>query len=172
MFSLGECYVHAEMDITGLPFNAFIGIEHAQTDEALLHLLSGPRYLSHLGTVHAREVPALAKASRVARGSELTGDTRPRPVILARSFALIAGPSLLEGLPDRKLEAALGPGASCLHLYRSEYRSVSTLTEIQSAIVRSQHPSSDNSRIGSTSNCKMCGMLRSRRTSGRANWIT
>ncbi len=51
------------MDITKLPFNAFIGIEHAQTDDALLRLPSGARYLNHLGTVHASALLALAEAS-------------------------------------------------------------------------------------------------------------
>jgi acyl-coenzyme A thioesterase PaaI-like protein len=60
---LGVCYAHLEMDITKLPFNAFIGMERAQSKDALLQLPSDPRYLNHLGTVHASALLALAEAS-------------------------------------------------------------------------------------------------------------
>ena len=51
------------MDITTLPFNAFIGMERAESRDALLRLPSDPRYLNHLGTVHASALLALAEAS-------------------------------------------------------------------------------------------------------------
>jgi acyl-coenzyme A thioesterase PaaI-like protein len=51
------------MDITNLPFNAFIGVERAQSKDALLLLPSNPRYFNHLGTVHASAQLALAEAS-------------------------------------------------------------------------------------------------------------
>ena len=51
------------MDITELPFNALIGIERAQASGALLRLPSDPRYLNHLGSVHASALLALAEAS-------------------------------------------------------------------------------------------------------------
>ena len=51
------------MDITKLPFNAFIGVELAQSKDALLQLPSDPRYLNHLGSVHASAQLALAEAS-------------------------------------------------------------------------------------------------------------
>ena len=51
------------MDVTRIPFNALIGIERAETDGALLQLPSDPRYLNHLGTVHASALLALAEAS-------------------------------------------------------------------------------------------------------------
>ena len=41
------------MDVTDLPFNALIGIERAEANNALLRLPSDPRYLNHLGSVHA-----------------------------------------------------------------------------------------------------------------------
>ena len=51
------------MDITRIPFNALVGIEHAEVDGAILQLRSDPRYLNHLGTVHASALLALAEAS-------------------------------------------------------------------------------------------------------------
>jgi acyl-coenzyme A thioesterase PaaI-like protein len=51
------------MDITRIPFNALVGIERAEADGALLQLPSDPRYLNHLGTVHASALLALAEAS-------------------------------------------------------------------------------------------------------------
>jgi acyl-coenzyme A thioesterase PaaI-like protein len=51
------------MDITHIPFNALVGIERAEGDGALLQLPSDPRYLNHLGTVHASALLALAEAS-------------------------------------------------------------------------------------------------------------
>lgn len=51
------------MDITHIPFNTLVGIEHAEVDGALLQLPSDPRYLNHLGTVHASALLALAEAS-------------------------------------------------------------------------------------------------------------
>lgn len=49
--------------VTELPFNKFIGVEAADDAEHLLRLLSGERYLNHLGTVHASALLALAEAS-------------------------------------------------------------------------------------------------------------
>ena len=51
------------MDVTDLPFNALIGIERAEANNALLRLPSDPRYLNHLGSVHASALLALAEAS-------------------------------------------------------------------------------------------------------------
>ena len=51
------------MDVTDLPFNALIGIERAEANDALLRLPSDPRYLNHLGSVHASALLALAEAS-------------------------------------------------------------------------------------------------------------
>ena len=51
------------MDVTKLPFNALVGIQRADTDGSLLQLPSDPRYLNHLGTVHASALLALAEAS-------------------------------------------------------------------------------------------------------------
>ena len=51
------------MDVTRIPFNALVGIERAEVDGALLQLPSDPRYLNHLGTVHASALLALAEAS-------------------------------------------------------------------------------------------------------------
>jgi acyl-coenzyme A thioesterase PaaI-like protein len=51
------------MDVTRIPFNALVGIERAAADGALLQLPSDPRYLNHLGTVHASALLALAEAS-------------------------------------------------------------------------------------------------------------
>ena len=63
LFSLGVCYVQRYMDVTDLPFNALIGIERAEANNALLRLPSDPRYLNHLGSVHASALLALAEAS-------------------------------------------------------------------------------------------------------------
>ena len=51
------------MDITRIPFNALIGIQRAEAEGALLRLPSDPRYLNHLGSVHASALLALAEAS-------------------------------------------------------------------------------------------------------------
>jgi acyl-coenzyme A thioesterase PaaI-like protein len=51
------------MDVTQLPFNALLGIQRANTDDWLLQLPADPRYLNHLGTVHASALLALAEAS-------------------------------------------------------------------------------------------------------------
>src|SRR4029453_7238033 len=51
------------MDVTHIPFNVLVGIERAEVDGALLQLPSDPRYLNHLGTVHASALLALAEAS-------------------------------------------------------------------------------------------------------------
>jgi acyl-coenzyme A thioesterase PaaI-like protein len=51
------------MDITHIPFNALVGIERAEVEGALLQLPADPRYLNHLGTVHASALLALAEAS-------------------------------------------------------------------------------------------------------------
>ncbi len=53
----------ADMDVTRIPFNAFVGIERADTDGALLQLLADSRYLNHVDTVHASALLALAEAS-------------------------------------------------------------------------------------------------------------
>ena len=50
------------MDVTDLPFNALIGIERAEANNALLRLPSDTRYLNHLGSVHASALLALAEA--------------------------------------------------------------------------------------------------------------
>jgi acyl-coenzyme A thioesterase PaaI-like protein len=52
-----------DMDVTRIPFNVLVGIERAQGDGALLQLPSDPRYLNHVGTVHASALLALAEAS-------------------------------------------------------------------------------------------------------------
>ena len=59
------------MDITLIPFNALVGIEYADAEGALLQLPSDPRYLNHIGTVHASAMLALAEAS--------SGETSPPP---------------------------------------------------------------------------------------------
>lgn len=51
------------MQITELPFNRLIGIQHAETEDALLALPADVRYTNHLGTVHASALLALAEAT-------------------------------------------------------------------------------------------------------------
>src|SRR5262245_4421738 len=51
------------MDVTSIPFNTLVGIEHAEEADALLQLPSDPRYLNHIGTVHAGALLALAEAA-------------------------------------------------------------------------------------------------------------
>ena len=58
------------MDITQLPFNRLLGIEHSRREGFLLSLPAGDRYTNHLGTVHAGALMALAEA---ASGEALLG---------------------------------------------------------------------------------------------------
>lgn len=52
------------MDITKLPFNAFIGLETCSSDETgILTLPKRDEYSNHVGTVHASALFALAEAS-------------------------------------------------------------------------------------------------------------
>lgn len=51
------------MDITGLPFNRFVGIERSAAEGAVLGLPADARYANHLGTVHASALLALAEAT-------------------------------------------------------------------------------------------------------------
>jgi acyl-coenzyme A thioesterase PaaI-like protein len=51
------------MDITKLPFNQFIGVEHSKREGYVLSLPSGDRYTNHLGTVHASAMMSLAEAT-------------------------------------------------------------------------------------------------------------
>lgn len=58
------------MDITQLPFNRLLGIEHSRHDGFVLSLPAGDQYTNHLGTVHAGALMALAEA---ASGEALLG---------------------------------------------------------------------------------------------------
>ena len=51
------------MDITNLPFNAFIGIERCEGVKGLLRLPVDKKYENHLATVHASALFSLAEAS-------------------------------------------------------------------------------------------------------------
>jgi len=51
------------MDVTAIPFNHFIGIEHSDKPEYLLMLRRSPNLLNHLGTMHASAQSALAEAT-------------------------------------------------------------------------------------------------------------
>lgn len=51
------------MDITKLPFNQFIGVEHSLRESFILSLPAAERYTNHLGTVHASALMALAEAT-------------------------------------------------------------------------------------------------------------
>lgn len=52
------------MDVTKLPFNNFIGIKKCESKEdGLLELVSDPKYLNHVDTVHASALFGLAEAS-------------------------------------------------------------------------------------------------------------
>jgi acyl-coenzyme A thioesterase PaaI-like protein len=46
-----------------LPFNSFLGLEPATESGKLLRLPADPKYLNHLGTVHASALLALAEAT-------------------------------------------------------------------------------------------------------------
>ena len=46
-----------------LPFNTFLGLEPATEPGQLLRLPADPKYLNHLGTVHASALLALAEAT-------------------------------------------------------------------------------------------------------------
>src|SRR5512147_2391063 len=51
------------MDVTGIPFNVFMGIQRSvQSGIGRLKLESQPRHENHLGTVHAAAQFALAEA--------------------------------------------------------------------------------------------------------------
>lgn len=51
------------MDITKLPFNQLIGVEHAMREGFILSLPAGESYTNHIGTVHAGALMALAEAT-------------------------------------------------------------------------------------------------------------
>lgn len=52
------------VNVTDIPFNAFLKIEKASVDSShLLHLQESPFHLNHVGTVHASVQLALAEAS-------------------------------------------------------------------------------------------------------------
>ena len=50
------------MDITGIPFNQFIGLRKVAAAAGELALDAAPQYLNHIGTVHAAAQFALAEA--------------------------------------------------------------------------------------------------------------
>lgn len=51
------------MDVTQLPFNRLVGLEHGTPEsEFLVSLPEGPQYGNHLGTVHASALLAVAEA--------------------------------------------------------------------------------------------------------------
>jgi acyl-coenzyme A thioesterase PaaI-like protein len=51
------------MNITQLPFNQLIGLQHSEQEGYILSLPHHERYTNHLGTVHASALMALAEAS-------------------------------------------------------------------------------------------------------------
>ena len=52
------------MNVTDIPFNAFLKIEEASADSSyLLQLRESPSHLNHVGAVHASVQLALAEAS-------------------------------------------------------------------------------------------------------------
>jgi hypothetical protein len=52
------------MDVTKIPFNAFLGIERCEpTEESLLALQDSPRYANHVNTVHAGAQFTLGEAA-------------------------------------------------------------------------------------------------------------
>src|SRR5258705_10167415 len=53
----------ASASVLTLPFNTFLGLEPATEPGKLLRLPADPKYLNHLGTVHASALLALAEAT-------------------------------------------------------------------------------------------------------------
>ncbi len=51
------------MDVTKLPFNAFLGIKSSKEENFLLELDYADHFLNHLGTIHASVQFALAEAA-------------------------------------------------------------------------------------------------------------
>jgi len=51
------------MEITELPFNSFIGVERSTNDGFTLALPDDKKYTTHVGTVHASALVALADAT-------------------------------------------------------------------------------------------------------------
>lgn len=51
------------MEVTGIPFNKFIGLKDITDSEFILELPNSKKYLNHLGTIHASALFALAEAS-------------------------------------------------------------------------------------------------------------
>jgi acyl-coenzyme A thioesterase PaaI-like protein len=49
--------------VTTLPFNAFLGLQVADSADRILRLPADGKYLNHLGTVHASALLALAEAT-------------------------------------------------------------------------------------------------------------
>jgi hypothetical protein len=72
------------VNVTDIPFNAFLGIERLPADSSfLLKLRESPSYLNHIGTVHAGAQLALAEASS---GEWLM---RARPDLADKTVAIV-----------------------------------------------------------------------------------
>ena len=74
------------MDITELPFNAFLGIEHREDAAYRLRLPNDVSYTNHLGTVHASAIMALAEATSGAVLAAALGTMEESLVPVVRRF--------------------------------------------------------------------------------------
>ena len=74
------------MDVTGIPFNRFLGL---RAGEASLTLPSGPDYLNHLGTVHAAAQYALDVGLETARQVPRMSSARPTRILLSTGVRIV-----------------------------------------------------------------------------------
>ena len=70
------------MDVTGIPFNSFLGIERAAGDEPRLALREAADLTNHLGTVHASAQFALAEAASGECLLRMFGDIAKRATVV------------------------------------------------------------------------------------------
>lgn len=74
------------MNITKLPFNEFIGLEHSSDEGFVFRLPADVRYTNHLGTVHASALMALAEATSGELLLRAVGDMGLDAVPVVRRF--------------------------------------------------------------------------------------
>ncbi len=70
------------MDVTGIPFNAFLGIERVDGVEPRLALREAANLTNHLGTVHASAQFALAEAASGECLLRMFGDIAERATVV------------------------------------------------------------------------------------------
>jgi acyl-coenzyme A thioesterase PaaI-like protein len=102
------------MDITRLPFNRLIGIQHAESGSPyLLALPDSPAYRNHLGTVHASALLSLAEAPSGEFLIQTLGATAAAIPVVRRLEAKFKKPGM------GKLLARCAPSQEIVSKFRS-----------------------------------------------------